>query len=436
MKTNNKFKYILFTFIGLFSCLFMCGEVKAANTTCYYGLELSESVKATLNPNDSSTTDYANQVIRFQNDNGKYSLGFYNTKTKIYKDASKKDSAKIFHDGGLFINHLSIYDLKDQYNFSDGKCPKSLYFNLIDVGEENNPEIYKPMIQKYFGTSVSNFDISAWYKQGYAIYLSSGPFKFPFDKFYDMGIDSCGLRDQTAAQNSNLCGEFALVDINANQTQTDQNGNTLNYSGTLCEYGDLSLNEDSKDLTTYIAFSFDKNNIYSLNNQLSESKFNNVSFKFSTDDLKGECPKAIYTYSNENNSGQSGTHDIYLSKDPDRQMYSFGLLETVKRDKYNSDNKKTDLCANGAMSYVQKGYSLLRFLIPVIIIVFSIIDFTTVVLSGKDDSMEKAKKNFVTRIVVGIIILFVPFILETILKLSGILEPGEDLVNIACNIMK
>ena len=49
--------------------------------------------------------------------------------------------------------------------------------------------------------------------------------------------------------------------------------------------------------------------------------------------------------------------------------------------------------------------------------------------------MQKAKKDFIIRLIVGILILFIPILLEVIFKLAGIINEGENLSDIVCSII-
>lgn len=83
--------------------------------------------------------------------------------------------------------------------------------------------------------------------------------------------------------------------------------------------------------------------------------------------------------------------------------------------------------------YVTGFYNIFRYIVPALIIIFSVIDFLGVVFSGEDDKMEKAKKNFIIRLVVGILILMIPFMLEFILGAAGIID--GTIADAACNFI-
>lgn len=65
-------------------------------------------------------------------------------------------------------------------------------------------------------------------------------------------------------------------------------------------------------------------------------------------------------------------------------------------------------------------YTLLKYLIPVLIIGLSIIDFIKVVASGEDKVFKEVWTKFVKRLIIGIIILILPQLLSMLIKMSGI----------------
>lgn len=70
-------------------------------------------------------------------------------------------------------------------------------------------------------------------------------------------------------------------------------------------------------------------------------------------------------------------------------------------------------------------FFILKILIPIILIVFGSIDFAKAVLSSKDDEIKKSAKTLVMRAIAGVIIFFVPTLLNFIVELLG----EDDLYN-------
>ena len=60
-----------------------------------------------------------------------------------------------------------------------------------------------------------------------------------------------------------------------------------------------------------------------------------------------------------------------------------------------------------------------KYIIPVIIILLSILDFIKALSSEKDDEMKKAQKRFVTRLIVAVLIFLMPLLIEFILGKMG-----------------
>lgn len=99
------------------------------------------------------------------------------------------------------------------------------------------------------------------------------------------------------------------------------------------------------------------------------------------------------------------------------------------------DREYIDACddAPETITLIKQIYNILRFLIPVIIIGLSIVDFLKVLLNGEEKVYKTAWSKFVKRIIIGIIILILPIILSFIINLSGAIgNYNIDANNIFC----
>ena len=72
--------------------------------------------------------------------------------------------------------------------------------------------------------------------------------------------------------------------------------------------------------------------------------------------------------------------------------------------------------------YVKMIYSIIKFLIPAVIILLGMTDFLKVLFSGEDKDMKQAWTSFVKRIIAGIIFILLPILIEFIFKLVGFSE--------------
>ena len=151
---------------------------------------------------------------------------------------------------------------------------------------------------------------------------------------------------------------------------------------------------------------------------------------FTADDLNGKCPNVLYV----NRHGNS-TSFITHGMDGNDLWTKYGKV--VSFDDSDTETISTDEVIKNSelLKFIKSVYNIIRFLVPVLIIVFSTIDFVGVVISGENEKMEKAKKKFALRIIIGIVFIFVPIILEILLKLAGILKSDESLANVVYNII-
>ena len=121
-------------------------------------------------------------------------------------------------------------------------------------------------------------------------------------------------------------------------------------------------------------------------------------------------------------------YSYYKSADSNLTKYKENVEK--ERDAFINDGTvKTDDeigelngCADmpNTISLLKQVYSFIKYLIPVLIIVLSIIDFIKVVANGDDKEYKNAWNKFIKRIIVGIIILIVPQLISAIISLTGI----------------
>lgn len=74
----------------------------------------------------------------------------------------------------------------------------------------------------------------------------------------------------------------------------------------------------------------------------------------------------------------------------------------------------------GVVKILNWVYSGVLVATPVLVVVFSMKDLLTAVTGGKEDEMKKAQATMVKRIIIGVVIFFIPIILKSILKLAGL----------------
>lgn len=78
------------------------------------------------------------------------------------------------------------------------------------------------------------------------------------------------------------------------------------------------------------------------------------------------------------------------------------------------------------ITLIKQIYNAIRFLIPIVVIGLSIVDFLKVLLNGEEKVYKTAWSKFIKRIVIGIVILILPIILSFIIDLSGIAGNNQN----------
>jgi len=116
---------------------------------------------------------------------------------------------------------------------------------------------------------------------------------------------------------------------------------------------------------------------------------------------------------------------------------SLGLVKYcgVSPDDSNSGDDYINGCGDlpKTTALVKQIYGLIKYLIPVLIIGLSIVDFLKVLLSGEEKVYKEAWSKFVKRIIIGIVILLLPILLKIVINISGVLEDyGVDNDSIFC----
>lgn len=71
---------------------------------------------------------------------------------------------------------------------------------------------------------------------------------------------------------------------------------------------------------------------------------------------------------------------------------------------------------------------IMKIVVPVIIIIKGMIDFTTVVTSSKDDAMGSALKKFLKRLIYGALVFLIVSIVQLVVRIGTDDKDGEDSV--------
>ena len=153
----------------------------------------------------------------------------------------------------------------------------------------------------------------------------------------------------------------------------------------------------------------------------------------------GNCKK-IFCTNTDNEKCQPDSIDA-------RQCPQFTLIDESSRDYYCQNVMRsrnfTDNCLQVCMRYLKVenkftnsvttecGFSVkllvwienilrwIKYIVPVVLIVLSILDFMKALASEKEDEMKKAQKHFVIRLVAAVLIFLIPIILSFVMEKMG-----------------
>ncbi len=160
--------------------------------------------------------------------------------------------------------------------------------------------------------------------------------------------------------------------------------------------------------------------------------------------LYGDFSKSAWTIKNLSvNSTNKKNNAFQLMKD--KSSDGGKVTHPIVEDTDNSSLDKTQTsgtvgCAilGGANSETVKILAsvvkMIRLGVPILIIILGIIDFMRILFSGEEKVFKESFSRFTKRIMIGVIIIFVPYFLQLVLNLSGI-QTQYGIDNFFCGII-
>jgi hypothetical protein len=68
---------------------------------------------------------------------------------------------------------------------------------------------------------------------------------------------------------------------------------------------------------------------------------------------------------------------------------------------------------------LNQAFYYIKFAVPILLIVFGTVDFSQAVIAGDDKGVQQALNRFIKRIIAGIAIFFLPYVVNLLLSLAG-----------------
>lgn len=132
-------------------------------------------------------------------------------------------------------------------------------------------------------------------------------------------------------------------------------------------------------------------------------------------------------YTSEDYFGSFINMNIIKECDPTRNPD----CEIVCSDLFGKSSDKTSIAyiIDMILSYV-------RIIVPILIILLGSLDLGKAVIAGRADEMKKAQNTFIKRIIMGVIIFFVPVIVDIVMWLADIVWDGMGYSTCGLNDIK
>lgn len=142
------------------------------------------------------------------------------------------------------------------------------------------------------------------------------------------------------------------------------------------------------------------------------------------------CPYInLLTCADTNSNGDTKTGKAFwtFSGDKEKKCGASTNKETKTDDPdYNKTNGGSHFTSTDGktVEFLKKIYNLLKILVPLAIIIFSIVDFLKVLFLSDDKNYKEAYAKLIRRVLIGILIFLVPVLISFVIQLAGMGDNG------------
>lgn len=110
--------------------------------------------------------------------------------------------------------------------------------------------------------------------------------------------------------------------------------------------------------------------------------------------------------------------------------FSFGIMHVNALERssvfdvqyrFDGESAGTSYCSDAnfkkPIRFIGRIFSILKILIPIIIIIFGVIDVSKAVIGSKDEEIKKSIKSLTMRVISGVVIFFIPTLINLLFTL-------------------
>ena len=430
----------------LFISLFMFSNVKAAELSCCYS---TDSSNVDCHANSKEYTNDTTMIVKITQNNN----DFETPATYLYRDKSGYDTiGENFSTNKLkFLkNALNENDFKT-FILNNGTCPKYavLYYGKSKVNGKSQGTTFKYWFSSG-KTVTSSIQKMMEEKNEYVILTETKGNKINFKE------------ESSNSESTNVKENKTFKDATTNYTVDECKKNkptvTKNYSDNKCNgLYRISFYDEGNDPgidegTTYekVEYNLGTTTYKDSNGHKLYIKENsgNVNIIFSNGNYDNEV--LLYSYSGGYNTAFKDKHNYVWYLDVRTNDLKFSSHNRI-RISINYDSEYTTNVGYGEKTsgcnifgpedgkfrkYIKWAVTLIRYAVPLLIVVFGITDYLGALFSGEEKNMKEAQKKVIMRVVIGIIALLIPALIKLLVNLSGIIfNTGIDSGDIFCDFL-
>lgn len=328
---------------------------------------------------------------------------------KEYADEAKKPTKTSPHWELIFDETNTSFNQKTSINYRpDNYFADNLVTVSIDGSSKERPKTCPPCVN-HSGTGPYNTKFSYYTKK-------EGKCKIGYTHLLDATTSVTTIEE---VNNNKILQSSELSDDEKNKLYN-------------CNYGSINfyITDDEQNIYSNII----ENTGGSVLDDKTEIKFSRDDFlqDYKTNKSETKCPTQLYEKCTKEDSGNSaigpkGTYcEWYITAPESDNSHTINPVPKVsengkKEEKpaKESVNNCNDLFSSATIKEIDKIMGLIRIAVPIILIVFGIIDFFRATFSDNEDNMKKDRERFIKRIIAAIIVFIVPMFVHLVLTIAN-----------------